>query len=72
MTSALHTRAETQNIMHAGTAKGSGNSPLSRTSIPHEVTDCHAAEHLLVGTHNVDESGSMPVCLTCRYQGIAA
>lgn len=40
-------------------------------SVPQDLTDCHAAEHLLMGTHNVDAT-SVPVCLTCRFQERAA
>ncbi len=37
------------------------------------LSDCHSAEHLLLGTHNLDgESASLPVCLTCRFQRRAA
>jgi hypothetical protein len=40
--------------------------------IAQELTDCHSAEHLLVGTHSLGDSGdSRPLCLTCRFQRAA-
>jgi len=31
------------------------------------LSDCHAAEHLLVGTHDGGIGSTGPVCLTCRF-----
>jgi hypothetical protein len=36
------------------------------------LSDCHAAEHLLIGTHQLDNSlAKKPICLTCRLQSAA-
>jgi len=31
------------------------------------LSDCHAAEHLLVGTHDGSSSSTVPACFTCRF-----
>jgi hypothetical protein len=37
------------------------------------LSDCHSAEHLLVGTHGIGASNdSTPVCLTCKYTNAVA
>ncbi len=36
---------------------------------PH-VSDCHAAEHLLIGTHELVGSEG-PICITCRISEAA-
>lgn len=75
MTSLLQTKTANRKSTQAGPREAMATlerSSLSGPSVPNELTDCHAAEHLLVGTHNVGASGTMPACLTCRFQGLAA
>ena len=37
----------------------------SPRAITQSLIDCHAAEHLLIGTHSLDGSAE-PVCVTCQ------
>jgi hypothetical protein len=68
MTAVLQIKAENRESAHTGPSRS-----LSGAPVPQELTDCHAAEHLLVGTHSLDDANnSTPVCLTCRFQGRAA
>ena len=39
--------------------------PAGATNNTQNLIDCHAAEHLLVGTHS-DNASSQPSCLTCQ------
>lgn len=45
---------------------------IPRSSNWRTLSDCHSAEHLLLGTHRLDSpSGEIPVCLTCKFQRAA-
>ena len=35
-------------------------------STPWSLSDCHAAEHLLIGTHDLNGMAE-PVCVTCQF-----
>ncbi len=67
MKSALQLRGNSSNATHTGPSQG------LTPSVRRDLTDCHAAEHLLVGTHSLDTANDAgPVCLTCRFQSRAA
>ena len=38
---------------------------ISASATAWSLIDCHAAEHLLIGTHSLDDTAE-PVCVTCQ------
>lgn len=46
---------------------------IPKSVVQQSLSDCHSAEHLLVGTHHPGgPAGTTPICLTCKHAGVNA
>ena len=54
----------------AGAWEDSHRLVIPKTPNRQTLSDCHSAEHLLLGTHRLNSpDGDIPVCLTCKFRG---